>query len=338
LRVDIHRVRASIFRPLLQYCERLGHSPSQLLDRAGIDAVAGTDPNTLVAVDRVVMLWMHAVALTGDEHLAMHVAEWTPEGSRSIMYFLFANALTVGDALRKVVTFYRSVGNTGQASIEEEESRVALRYDNVPGFTAQREAREWALVLAYCGVRSATGVDFCPESVELAYPAPVDISEHERIFRCPVLFERAASRLWLRREDWQRPTRHADPDLLRILESRAQNMADELPGIESIGSALRCVLSLDLEQGVPSVHDTARRLGLSSRTLQRRLAAEGLSFSDIVERTRADAARRLLKEQNLALVEVAELLGFSDQSAFTRAFRAWSGTTPAEFRRKSLES
>lgn len=327
-----------MFRPLLQYCERLGLSSSQLLERAGIDVVAGTDPNALVAVDKIVALWMHAVALTGDENLSLHVAEWTPEGSRSIMYFLFANALTVGDALRKVVTFYRSFGNTGQASIEEQESCVALRYDDVPGFSASREAREWGLVAAYCGVRSATGVDFSPLCVELAYPAPADTREHERIFRCPVHFERDASRLWIRREDWERHTRHADPDLLRILEGRAHDMAGELPDIESIGGALRSVVSLELERGVPSVHDVAKRLRLSSRTLQRRLAAEGLSFTDVVERTREAAARRLLKEQNLALAEVAELLGFSDQSAFTRAFRAWCGTTPAEFRRQSRQA
>lgn len=336
--MDIRRTRASIFRPLLKYCERLGHSPALLLERAGIDVDDGTDPNAFVPIDKVVMLWMHAVALTGDENLAMHVAEWTPEGSRSIMYYLFANALTVGDALRKVVTFYRSIGNTGQASIEEEQSRVALRYDNVPGFAATRQAREWALVAAYCGVRSATGVDFTPESVELSFPPPADTREHERIFGCPVLFERDASRLWLRRADWERHARHADPDLLRILESRAQDMVDELPGLESIGSALRSVVLFDLERGVPTIHDVAKRLGLSSRTLQRRLAEEGLSFSDIVERTREDTARRLLREQNLALAEVAELLGFSDQSAFTRAFRAWSGTTPAEFRRRSLDA
>jgi AraC-like DNA-binding protein len=333
--VDIRRARSSIFRPLLHYCERLGIPSSQLLERAGIEAEAGTDPNAFVAIDKVVALWMHAVALTGDEHLSMHVAEWSPEGSRSIMYFLFANALTVGDALRKVVTFYRSFGNTGQASIEEEATRVALRYDDVPGFAAPRQAREWGLAGAYCGVRSATGVAFSPERVELAYPPPPDTREHERIFGCPVFFERDASRLWLWREDWERPTRHADPDLLRILESRAQHLVDELPEIESLGGVVQSVLSLDLERGVPSVHDVARRLGLSSRTLQRRLTAEGLSFSDVVERTRESAARRLLKERNLALAEVAELLGFSDQSAFTRAFKAWSGTTPAEFRRQS---
>lgn len=336
--MEIRRVRSSIFRALLQYCERLGVPSSQLLERAGIEAVAGSDPNILVPVDKVVALWLHAVMVTGDEHLSMHVAEWTPEGARSLMYFLFANALTVGDAFAKVVTFYRSLGNTGQASIEEEESRVALRYDDVPGFAQPRQAREWALALAYCGVRSATGVDFSPLSVELAYPPPADTHEHERIFRCPVHFAREASRLWVRREDWRQHTRHADPDLLRILENRAQDMADELPGIESIAGVLRSVLSLDLERGVPSVQDVAKRLGLSSRTLQRRLAGEGLSFSDVVEHTRATVARRLLKEQNLALAEVAELLGFSDQSAFTRAFRGWAGTTPAEFRRQAREA
>jgi AraC-like DNA-binding protein len=336
--VEILRVRSTIFRPLLQYCERLGFLSSELLERANIPAAVGTDPNALIAVDKVVALWMHATALTRDEHLSMHVAEWTPEGSRSIMYFMFANALTVGDALRKVVTFYRSIGNTGQASIEEEKDCLALRYDDVAGFPAPRQTREWALVLAYCGVRSATGVDFSPLRVELAYPPPPDTREHERIFRCPVHFQRDASRLWLRREDWERRTPHADPDLLRILEHRAHDMAQELPDIESIAGAVRGVLSLELECGVPSVHDVAKRLGLSSRSLQRRLAAEGISFSDIVERTREAAARRLLKEQNLALTEVAELLGFSDQSAFTRAFKTWSGTTPAEFRRQSLEA
>jgi AraC-like DNA-binding protein len=202
--------------------------------------------------------------------------------------------------------------------------------------SAARQELEWLMALIYCGVRAATGVAFHPLAVEFAVAAPQDTREHERVFGCPVRFGQEANRLWVSRVDWERTNRNANTELLRILELRASGLAAEMPELDSVCDAVRSVACLNLDQGPPTIEQLAKQLSLSPRTLQRRLAAEGASFSELVDQARETTSRRLLHEHSLSLAEIAHLVGFSEQSAFTRAFKKWTGTTPAQFRRSAV--
>ncbi|MEM7423891.1 MAG: helix-turn-helix transcriptional regulator, partial [Pseudomonadota bacterium] len=102
---------------------------------------------------------------------------------------------------------------------------------------------------------------------------------------------------------------------------------------QGLDRRVRIQISHALSEGVPSVSAVADRLGMSGRTLQRRLAEQGHAYQDLVDETRHDLAKRLLQRTDYALAEVAFLTGFAEQSTFTRAFKRWSGQTPATFRR-----
>ena len=124
----------------------------------------------------------------------------------------------------------------------------------------------------------------------------------------------------------------SDPQLCELLEHHAQQQLRRLPGAEDFSAEVRRVLGATLRRGDARISAVAKELAMSGRSLQRRLNAEGSSFREELDRVRSELAVRLLSEGEADVREVAYLLGFSEPSAFHRAFKRWTGTTPAAYR------
>ncbi|HYY42110.1 MAG TPA: helix-turn-helix domain-containing protein, partial [Pyrinomonadaceae bacterium] len=169
-------------------------------------------------------------------------------------------------------------------------------------------------------------------SVSFQHPQPADTTEHRRIFRAPVHFDQPRNELVLDRALLALPLARADAGLCALLDRHAQELLARLPQRDDTTAQVRRLLSDALSGGDPNIAAVARQLGLSARTLQRKLRAEGTSYQDLLDLMRRDLARRYLQERDMAVCEVAYLLGFSGPSAFHRAFRRWTGVTPKEFR------
>jgi AraC-like DNA-binding protein len=179
-----------------------------------------------------------------------------------------------------------------------------------------------------------TGTEHRPIGVELAASPHSHGSELERVFGCGVRFNADAHRLVFALEDWSRPTAHADPALLTVLEDHARILKQRYPSSASLLQTLDQVLDLAWQGGEPSLDVVARKLGVSARTLQRRLGDEGTAFSERVDDARRRATLRWLLCPGVALTEVAYLVGFKEQASLTRAVRRWTGQTPGQFRRR----
>lgn len=174
---------------------------------------------------------------------------------------------------------------------------------------------------------------FVPEAVYFKHAAPDDISAHEAYFGCPVHFDAGCDALQVPPALLATPNGLGDPSISTFFDSHMDRELAEIPDDHPLERRVRLQVSQALSEGVPSVADMAARLGLSVRTLQRRLAARGEGFQDLVDGARRELAERLLRRTDYALAEVAFLTGFAEQSTFTRAFRRWNGDTPAAFRR-----
>jgi AraC-like DNA-binding protein len=136
----------------------------------------------------------------------------------------------------------------------------------------------------------------------------------------------------LRGSDLRLPIATADETLLSYLDRLAEQARQELSHDDTTADGVRRVLWQEMAGGNPAIGTVAARLGLSGRSLQRRLAEEGTSFKEVLDSFRRGIARRLLSERDVAVYEVAYLLGYSDPSAFHRAFRRWHGESPRRFR------
>jgi AraC-like DNA-binding protein len=191
-------------------------------------------------------------------------------------------------------------------------------------------ALEFTFATSLLKVRAMTLQTFVPVRVEAARAAPSERARLEQFFGCEWQFQTGHNRMCFGADTWALPSRSADATLLCVLEQHAQQLIATLEREPALVREVRRVL---YKSGPNlSVAAAAKQLGVSSRTLQRRLTEAGHVFADIADTVREDLARRMLSERSVAIAEAAYLLGFADQSSFTRAFKRWTGLTPAAFR------
>ncbi len=180
--------------------------------------------------------------------------------------------------------------------------------------------------------REVSQKDFSPEAVYFKHKSPDDISRHEDYFKCPVIFESEYDALQVSEEMLAIPNRLGDAGLSNFFDTHLEKELSELEDDLGLDQQVRIQISQALSEGVPTISDVARRLGLSGRTLQRRLSERGYAYQELVDSARQQLAEKLLQQTDYPLVDIAFLTGFSEQSAFTRAFKRWRGQTPRSYR------
>lgn len=161
---------------------------------------------------------------------------------------------------------------------------------------------------------------------------PDDVGEMEQALGCPIRVQSHWLGFALSREAWELPLRRRDPVLHSILYRNAEELAARLPETDTVVAELRRILVNRIAQGDSDIELIARSMATSVRSLQRRLAAAGTSYQEVLDSTRREAAGRHLADCAFSITEVAYLLGYSEPAAFHRAFKRWYGTTPQEFR------
>ena len=246
-----------------------------------------------------------------------------------ILEYAFRSSPTVGSGLDQLARYVRAVSDRAIAEIDIVGDALAFTWVE----PAQPHRVEFAFALIVRMAREATSARIAPRRVDFAHRPP---ESRSRIARSSVRrFDSASLRISLlfSRADLALPLRSADPALSRIVRRRMDKMLKQTPRKDSIGTQVRRVLLDNLTGGDLTAAAIARGLGLSERTLHRRLRAENTSFADILDATRGELAKSLLPEPGIGIGEIAFLLGYSEPSAFHRFFRRWTGSTPLAYRR-----
>ncbi len=171
-----------------------------------------------------------------------------------------------------------------------------------------------------------------PLAVYFKHTAPESITAHETFFGCPVHFESDRDALLLSNESLQAPNKLGDESISKFFESHLETELSKLEDDTALDRQIRRYVTQCLSEGIPMISEVGRHFGMSGRTLQRRLAKLGYSYQMLVDESRRQLAECLLRETDFSLVEVAFMTGFSEQSAFARAFKRWAGQTPRNFR------
>ena len=246
----------------------------------------------------------------------------------------FKSAPDLMGSYRRVERYGKVVTSIANFRVVERE-RTALM-EVIPGETVRLGlvmTNELAVSAAMALSREVAGDDFAPEAVHLAQSRPNSTDAYHAHFRCPVHFEAERDALEVGLDVLDRPNRLGDAAISAFFERHLDEALEQVGDPTSLRTLVLDQISGALSEGVPTLADVAARLTMSSRTLQRRLSEAGLAYQDLVAEARQTLADRLLRRTDYALAEIAFLTGFSDQSTFTRAFKRWSGQTPAEFRR-----
>jgi AraC-like DNA-binding protein len=314
-------------RSLLDALGRLGHDVASLMSAANLTSAELADPDGLVPATAYRTILESALRERPRKNLALRVAEVTPIGALPLLDYLVLSSDTAGEGLRRLARYHRLIGSTTPLVLREDEDPIRVVVD-CRGFPF---VVEFSVALTLIHLRGESDGRARAQWVSFEH-RPDDAREMAEALGCPVREAQSWSGFTLSAETWATPMRRRDPLLLSVLERHADAVVARLPASEGATDRVRHALAAGLAHGDATIAAIARALATTPRTLQRRLASEGVSFNDLVDAVRREAAERHLKERVLSISEIAFVLGYSEPAAFHRAFRRWHRRTPQAFR------
>jgi AraC-like DNA-binding protein len=334
-RIQVPRVSARIGALIIQVAAARGVQADRLMAEAGFDPawLANAEARMPLAVEE--RLWNLAADLTGDPLFGLHAAAAIRPGAFDVLDYAVRTAPDLRTALQRLARYNRLVHDLASFAVVPagDAVRIEHRFEG-HGARPCRQAVEFTLASLVVVASQIGGEPVRALAVEFAHAAVGGIDAFRQVFGVTPRFDAPASCLVLPCEALDRAVPAADPALSRIVTAHAEQLlAVHAPAHEAIAAQVRRQLAEGMASGPLTLRQIAQRLHLSERSLQRRLDAEGTRFADLVDEVRRELALRYIADERLALGEVAYLLGFAEPSPFHRAFKRWTGTTPAAARR-----
>jgi AraC-like DNA-binding protein len=335
------------------YGEARGLSRASLLDVAGLTEPLLSQPEQRLPERRIFELCAHLARTLQEPALPIHVARTFHVEDFHVVGFAVMTSAQLRTALHRGLRYQRLLTDSGHWElVEGDMARLVWRREAYREL-GQRLANECAVAELVHMLRQVLATGFTPLEVCFRHPAPPDLTAHREFFGAPLRFSAAEDCIAFEPSLLQRTLRTANPAMAAYFERQAQELLQELAGTERVSSRVRELLVRELAPAgtaLPSrgataavatsgevlpVGEVARRLGMSERTLRRRLKEEATTYEHLVDAVRCDFARRYLQRPEFTLTDVAFLLGFSETSAFQRAFKRWTGRTPHRFRQEA---
>jgi AraC-like DNA-binding protein len=272
--------------------------------------------------------------VSSDACFGLHFGEhYNPKNIGSLVYVVL-NSPTIAAGIENTARFIKIHNEAARASLLIEKDRAYLRFlPNELLINTSRQHSEYAMAVALNTLRLMVGSEWAPQEVHFTHQLEAATSEHFRVFGAPVMFGCPANAFVIESDFLKREVPAADPRLYRILKRYLGRVLNEMPREDDLVAAVRRVIGEAIRDGEPKLSLAAKKLGMSPRRLQRRIQGYGLDFKRLVDDTRQRLALQYIKEEKDTLTQIAFMLGYSDASAFNRAFKRWTGTAPLEYRR-----
>jgi AraC-like DNA-binding protein len=323
-------------KPLLEAFRARGVDIAPVLGAAGLADLPVSDPDARLPLARLDRIWERSAEVLEDPCLGLHLAETVSSESFGLLSYLGTASPTWGEGLRRVCRYFRVLSDASgyDLHVEGGSAKVTAVHD-VPPDGPVRQRVEFTVAVLFCYGRRAIEAEWDAHEVFFEHAAPADTTEHQRLFRCAPRFATDASGFRFPAEVLERPLCTRDPALADMLERMATRFIADAPKTTSVAGALRDLCIRRRFEGELTLEWAARQLGMSPRTLQRRLGQDGTSYNEAIDEARRHVATRMLTQRATAIAEVAFAVGFSEPAAFHRAFKRWTGMTPAEHRRRS---
>ena len=307
-----------------------------LLRKAKLTLQQIDDEAARLSVQSQIRLLDLAADALRDNWLGFHLAQKFDLREVGLLHYVMASSHVLGDAFRRAVRYSTTI-NEGIVLTYRETRGVSIlfEYSAVARHLDRHQIEFWVTALVR-SCRQLTGRRLSPQRVQLTHRRHEDRSELDAFLGVNVEFGASVDEILMHVDVKDMPVVGADPYLNDLLvgfceQALAQRVSRSGPVRVQVENALAPLLP----HGKARMPEIAEKLGMTQRTLARRLAAEGVSFANVLEQLRSDLARRHLEDPSLSMSQIAWLLGYQETSAFTHAFKRWTGRAPREMRGKA---
>lgn len=318
----------------LRLIELHGIEPRQFARRLGIDSIVVPDAKTRLPTDLLDSAFAEAIAQIRDPAFALRTAEcWHPSNLGALGY-AWLSSRSLRTALKRLARFSKTLGQKATCHCQEEAETLRFIVDHKRGNNATGYAMaDFWMALAVSMCRTNFGASLPLEVVTLRRPQPGDARAWETYYACPVLFGAREDSFTLARSVADQDLPSANQEFAKTFDAI---LISQLAALSDSDLETRCKAYLldQLTSGEPSEEDLAKAMAMSRRTLQRKLGQLGLSYKGLLERVRYDLALRYLDDPQRTITDITFLLGFAEQSSFSRAFKRWNGEAPTTYRER----
>ncbi len=327
-------VTVNLARGVVDGAVKSGISRDMLLKRTDLSEYNFSRHDGRVSYKKYLQIWNSVAELTDDQDFGLHLAERHMGASDiGLVGFLIMNCTHFGQLIDSVSKYRSLINNCAVQRYQVDRREFKIIEGPKTAIPWTRHHAEMTMAIYMVLSRRWTNEALRPIRVNFTHMAPKKCDEHERIFQAPVRFGQQRCELVFSREAFDLPLRHPEPQLLLHLEQLAKEKLKHLT-MEDIAEKAYFEIKNRLCDDLPRLDHIARKLGMGSRTLQRRLEENNTSFQQLVDKVRWDLACDFLKNRKLTVTECSYRLGFANIESFRRAFKRWTGVAPSVFRKQ----
>lgn len=327
----MQQVSILMVRALVGVVESAGATRDQFFAASGLDPRVLEDGNAWLPISTYQHSIDAAISVSGDPAFGLHMGERASTAMFDVLGPLAAHASTLRHCVDTMTRYSRLVAEGYEPRLHEAGKQASIRFAALRGDLASvRLTAEFAMSALLQMLRQFAGHRAKPSRVSFAYPEPAYVAEYKRVFGDAVRFDQPHTEVSFPQSWLDKPQLYQSPHLYSVLKSQAELSLGRLERDATYTARVEQLLS-DNSPRQMTMDEVARELGMSRRSLRRRLEAEDTSFGDLAERNRITTAKRMLENPRRSIQETAFALGFAAPAAFHRAFKRWTGMTPKQY-------
>ncbi len=315
----------------IDICKIAQINPSILKDR---------DTRIPISTKTIETVWESVEKVIEDKNFGLILGKEVAQNyiGGNILLNVMLNCSTVGEAIEKFCKYHAIMADVIQPKLKMHNDFACLYFKwgiPKPDIKISKHISEALLYAGSSMLRAITDKKSIISEVRFEQPRPENISEYNRIFNAPIVFEQCRDELVIERRNFDLHVEFANPEFLETLEQFALKLLERLYSHKTWSNKVISLISNLLMRGKKvDIETISSNLAISTRNLQNKLKEEGTTYQKILDNVRKEIALDYLKKDEITIVDIAFLLGFSEQSSFNHAFKRWTGATPKEYRKK----
>lgn len=333
-RNDLLHVMASVTVGLEEFINQQGGDSLRVLERAGLQPRLFEAPNQFISLERYCHALEEAASSTGNEHFGLHFGHHIKVDALGVLGYNFLTSDNLHNALINLEKFFPIFQKKSELKLSIENNHCVIEYNILDDkLLARRHDSELTLALINKLLHSSISELWLPVTVHFKHSMLSNSQFHHDIFKCPVSFNKSRNAIIFPKELLDVKLLGTNPILNNITLDSLQELNNKHHKVESLTDEIKKRIKTLLPNSESTLEHVSSLMNVSPRTLQRHISDEGVTFKRLVENVRQELALCYLDEEKRSISEIAYLLGYSEVSAFTRAFTRWKKVSPVHWRK-----